>query len=1200
MNLSGLLPLLDVPAVSAVASARAGAGRALVGAPDAAKPALIAALAARRRTPVLVITGKADHALTLAEQVALWLGDEAGVLPFPESDTVPYERVAPDHEAAEQRLFALRRLREWRPGAPAPVLVAPALAVAQRTIGPDELGAAALDVRAGERLPMRRLLEILERLGYLFEPLVEEPGQAARRGGIIDVFPPGAPRPLRVELLGDRVDSVREFDAATQRSARVVEQATIGPAREAQLDPARVRALRGRLDLTSVQHGLRPRFEEELDLLGSGSRTDPGFYAPFLLDATVLDHLPTGSFVIVDEPGDTGHLLDELDTQVIEARTALEEQGLLPRGLPLPHASRTEVFEAIRRAPEVVELHRWATDETAGAILPGFLPAPSFAGRLRIVMNEVAAQVRAGRRVVLVSQQSGRLAELFQAEGLAVGIARAVAEAPPPGSLTLLHGSLDGGWVLDLPDGPLTLITDREVFGFTKQRRAERRPARGREAFLSELSPGDYVVHVEHGIARFARLTRRTTDGPRGGELGAKPIEREYLELHYAEGDRLFVPTDQVDRVSRYVGPSDHRPQPTRLGSGDWARAKERVRRAVSDLAQELLRLYAAREFLTGHAFPEDTVWQQEMEGGFPYVETNDQLTALREIKLDMERPRPMDRIVIGDVGYGKTELAVRAAFKAVMDGKQVAVLVPTTVLAQQHYQTFGERVSGFPLRVDVLSRFRSERDQRAIAQDVAAGKIDVLIGTHRILQKDITFKDLGLVVIDEEQRFGVAHKERLKALRQEVDVLTLSATPIPRTLHMSLSGIRDMSTLETAPEDRLPIKTFVSEFDERLIREAVLRELDRGGQVYVVHNRVYNIELIAGRLREIVPEAEIAVGHGQMPEDALEQVMVDFQRGAYDMLVCTTIIESGLDIPNVNTIIINQADRLGLSQLYQLRGRVGRGANRAYAYLLYDRHYAVSEVAQKRLQAIFEASELGAGFQIAVKDLEIRGAGNLLGAEQSGHIGAVGYELYSEMLGEAVKRMRALQRGEMPPPPPPAPVTVDLPLTAHLPEPYIPDLNLRLATYQRFAQVTALPAIDELAAELADRFGPPPPVVQNLMYVVRVRTLARGAGLQSITSEEGVAVLRSPGPIAHRDRLKGAYGENVQIGTAQVRVELKPGWRDTLAQVLERLQLDWQAPAATKGPQADYGTFAVDLGRRDGAREPRGHGTGPSRRWQR
>ncbi len=1206
MDLSGLLPLIS-RGLPDSATSRA-AGEEVIGVPDSAKAATIAALIVRHAGPVLVIAGKADHARSLSEETSAWLGTTARVLEFPELDDAPYERSSPDTAAAEERLRVLARLRQSDTEQP-PVIVTCGLALAQGTIAPDALAGASLTVQPGDRLPMRLLLSTLERLGYTMEPLVEEPGQAARRGGIVDVYPPDALQPFRLELLGDRVDSLRAFDPATQRTLHRPQAVTIGPAREAQADPARVRALLERLDFSRMQLGTRPGLEEPLQELAAGRATTPGFYAPFLLDATLLDHLPAGALVIVDEPADLGTLLDELDQQAQESRAAQESEGLIPAGLPLPHRSRTEVFARLDSLPRVA-LRRWATDETPGALLLPFGPAPAYGGRLRTVMNDVATRIRGGGRLVMVTQQAPRLSELLTAEGLMAGIGRQIDAPPPPGSLTLLQGSLPHGWSLPLADGLLLLITDSEVFGFTKQRREVRRAARGREAFLSELSPGDYVVHIEHGIARFARLTRRTVDG----------TEREYLELHYAEGDRLFVPADQVDRVSRYVGPGDSRPHLTRLGSGDWARAKERVRRAVADLAQELLQLYAAREVLPGHPFAEDTVWQQEMEAAFPYVETDDQLRALREIKTDMERPRPMDRIIIGDVGYGKTELAIRAAFKAVMDGKQAAVLVPTTVLAQQHFQTFSERVSGFPVRVEVLSRFRSEREQREVVAAVAAGRVDILIGTHRILQRDVQFHDLGLVVIDEEQRFGVAHKERLKELRREVDVLTLSATPIPRTLNMSLAGIRDMSTLETAPEDRLPIKTYVTEFDERLLREALLRELDRGGQVYFVHNRVYNIELIAEKLRAVVPEAEISIGHGQMPEEMLEQVMVEFQRGACDVLVCTTIIESGLDIPNVNTIVINQADRLGLSQLYQLRGRVGRGAARAYAYLLYDRNHALSEVAQRRLQAIFEAGELGAGFQIALKDLEIRGAGNLLGAEQSGHIGAVGYDLYAQMLAEAVSRMRALMHGETPPPAPLPPLTVDLPITAHLPEPYITDLNLRLAVYQRLAQMPSVRALEEYTAELTDRFGSPPPVALTLLYTVRIRLLARAAGLQSIQGEDGDIVLRAARPIVHRERLSGVFPEHIRIGSAQIRIERRDGWRAGLLAVLERLQPDWsesagpaggaggvaapsrarvltsgRRPDAVRRETADYGTFAPETPRR-GPAPPVRPGFPPSR----
>jgi transcription-repair coupling factor (superfamily II helicase) len=775
-----------------------------------------------------------------------------------------------------------------------------------------------------------------------------------------------------------------------------------------------------------------------------------------------------------------------------------------------------------------------------------------------VLAEELAAILRGGQQVVVVSTQSKRLAELLEEHDVFARVADTMTEPQlGRGALTIMHGSLPHGWSVGEEGAGLTLLTDAEVFGFSKQRRAPARRGTARETFLADLVPGEYVVHIEHGIAKFAGLARKGIGGQ----------EREYLELQYADGDRLFVPTEQVDRVSRYVGPSEHRPSLTRLGSQEWPRAKARVRRAVQELATELLRLYASREVAEGQAFSPDTAWQTELEASFPYVETVDQASAIRDVKRDMEELRPMDRLVCGDVGYGKTEVAVRAAFKAVMEGTQVAVLVPTTVLAQQHFSTFRQRMAGFPVKVEMLSRFRSDKDQRRVAADAATGNVDIVIGTHRLLQKDVAFKNLGLIIIDEEQRFGVAHKERLKQMRAQVDVLTLTATPIPRTLNMALTGIRDMSTIETPPEERLPIKTYVTEFDDHLVREAITRELERGGQVYFVHNRVHNIELTARKLRDIVPEAEILIGHGQMPEDQLERVMFDFTEGKADVLVCTTIIESGLDIPNVNTIIINNADKFGLAQLYQLRGRVGRSAARAHAYLLYEKHHALSQVAQQRLQTIFEATELGAGFQIALRDLEIRGAGNLLGAEQSGQIGTVGFDLYVKLLADAVEGLKALAKGE---PPPPSsmqpPVVVDVPLAAFIPESYIGDLNLRLSLYQRMASSEAPDAADDLERELNDRFGPPPTPARNLLYIIRLRVLAKRAHVISIAREEapgGQPVLslraaeghdfREQMPPSARAALERDGG--VTVGHAQLRIDLEAAgaaWRDLLVRALQ------------------------------------------------
>jgi transcription-repair coupling factor (superfamily II helicase) len=825
-------------------------------------------------------------------------------------------------------------------------------------------------------------------------------------------------------------------------------------------------------------------------------------------------------------------------------RIVREARGDLPIGLLPAQANWSDLLGALA-GHAVLELSRFAGEES-GAGRPPFSAAPGYGGRVRVLARDLAEVLRKGESAVIVSQQASRLATILTDEGVPPRAVERKVEAPEPGVLQIVRGSVPHGWRL-AGEIPLTLLTDGEVFGFVKQRRAMREGGGDRSGLIADLTPGDYVVHIEHGIARFAGMATRTVDG----------VSREFLELHYAESDRLFVPVDQADRVARYVGPGDHRPALTKLGSGEWARTRDRVRRAVADIAKDLLELYASRQVLQGHAFSSDTPWQQELEASFPYVETPDQLEAIQATKSDMEAARPMDRLICGDVGYGKTEVAIRAAFKAVMDGYQVAVLVPTTVLAQQHYNTFKERLASLPCRVEMLSRFLNDREARAVTADLAEGSVDIIIGTHRLLQKDVLFKKLGLVIVDEEQRFGVSHKERLKQMRQEVDVLTLSATPIPRTLHMSLIGIRDMSNMVTPPEDRLPIRTYVMESDDQIIREAIVRELERGGQVFFVHNRVYNIEMVAARIRRLVPEAEVGIGHGQMHEDQLEATMLRFAAGEIDVLVCTTIIESGLDIPNANTIIINHADKLGLAQLYQLRGRVGRGAVRAYAYLLYERNTALSETAQRRLQAIFEATELGAGFQIALKDLEIRGAGNLLGAEQSGHMAAVGFDLYVRLLGEAVERLKAVQRGETPPEPVvgrPA-VVIDLPLTAYLPEAYVPDLNLRLALYQRLSRASTNAEVDAIEQEMRDRFGELPGQAKNLTWVVRLRLLSAEAGLAAVQTENGQLVLRV---LAGRRIKRESFPQRLAgisfIGSHQVRLDLErlgEGWREGLVRAL-------------------------------------------------
>ncbi|MBA7595368.1 Transcription-repair-coupling factor [subsurface metagenome] len=980
----------------------------------------------------------------------------------------------------------------------------------------------------------------------MWENMVEVPGSFSRRGGILDIYPPSSDLPARIELVGNEVESIRLFDPITQRSLRLVDAITIVPTREIFFSNRGLDLEKtlNQLDLSSCHVEARKKFEEEVAKLLSGEYVDEvEFYTPLFSSGNLIDYLPQEAILILDQPLQIEEAVKQLDAEASELRREQTARGELPPNFPLPYLTWDELWARITGIERRLDLWSWQGnwDEVQPAIT--FSSAPSYGGQLTAFLQDAHEMVGKKRRIVIVSHQARRLSELLEEADIIAPPLSDIENPPSPGSVALVQGSLAQGWAMD----SLTLFTDAELFGFTKKRRRMRRRPMRQAGFLSELAVGDYVVHIEHGIARFAGTTM----------MSLEEVEREYLILEYAAEDKLYVPADQVDRVGRYIGPSAQPPALSRLGTQEWTRAKQRVRQAAGELAKELIDLYAAREVIPGLAFSADTTWQEDLEASFAYLETPDQIQAVMDIKEDMERAKPMDRLVCGDVGYGKTEVALRAAFKAVMDGAQVAVLVPTTVLAQQHFATFKERLSAFPLNVEVLSRFRSEKEQQEIIDGLKKGTIDICIGTHRLLQRDVAFKNLGLVVIDEEQRFGVGHKEHLKQMRKEVDVLTLTATPIPRTLHMSLSGVRDMSTMETSPEERLPIKTYIAEYDEDLIRKAVLRELDRNGQVFFVHNRVHSIYRIASRLAELVPEAEIAIAHGQMPEEQLEHVMLDFSQGKIDVLACTTIIESGLDIPNVNTIIINDADRLGLAQLYQLRGRVGRGTNRAYAYFLYTQGKLLTPQAQRRLKTIFQATELGAGFRIAMRDLEIRGAGNILGAAQSGHIGAVGFDLYCRMLAEAVEELRTGGKAKeraLPPQPP----TIDLPLSASIPDDYVSDLDTRLIVYQRLAKLGSTRHVDDMAEELEDRFGSLPPQVKNLLYAVKVKILALEAGVKSIAVDEGQIVLQmAEGKKVEKALLESALGDGVKAGTNQVRLNIKrlgDRWQEALSQTLQAM----------------------------------------------
>ena len=1166
MNLAGLLPFIQeapgyrqlLEALTRAASPEAYGvrGGEVLAVIQPARPYLVAALYQQLSQPLILLTARAERVGYWTDQLRVWSGSEA-ILPFPEPDPLPYEHVPWTRETIADRLTALTALLRW-PGQGAlgeaergpagppqpPLIVASARALMHKTLPVREFRLGLREYRRGQEVDLSRMLDTWVAHGYRPETVVEEPGTFSRRGGLVDVFPPNlldsngsGPRlsqPVRIELFGDEIDSLRIFDPTTQRSAHLIEGFSLAPATEA-LPRLAFQAWQQTtgLDLSLCHPPARMEYEEDLARLEQGTFfRGIEFYLPFFYShpATLLDYLPAGGLCLVDDWDALMAATVDLDRQAQALQADLIKAGELPQNFVRPYFSWDELRETLI-ARNLLVLGGTPREGQPGPMASLFGYGERYGGQLKRVLDGCQEMRDAGQRVVLVSRQAQRISELLADRATAVLPVEDVTTPPPPRSLTLVQGTLAEGWTMPATDGArqepelpstlltptaCTLLTDAEVFGWARPvpRRARRPRPVAPEAFFSDVQPGSYVVHIEHGIGLFQGLIK----------MGLNGGEREYLLVEYAAGDKLYVPVYQADRLSRYVGVTDHAPSINRLGTAEWEQVKAKAEKAVEEIADDLLALYASREIVEGHAFAADTLWQAELEASFPYIETEAQVRTLDEIKADMEQPRPMDRLVCGDVGYGKTEVALRAAFKAVMDGKQVAVLVPTTVLAQQHYQTFTERLSSFPVSVAMLSRFLTHKEQEQVVERLANGGIDIVIGTHRLLSEDVAFKDLGLLVIDEEQRFGVVHKERLKRMRQEVDVLTLTATPIPRTLHMSLTGVRDMSTIDTPPEERLPVRTHVGEYDETLIRQSILREMDRGGQVYFVHNRVMGIYQMAQRLHKLVPEAKIAVGHGQMAERELERVMLEFAGGKVDVLVCTSIIESGLDIPNANTLIVNRADHFGLAQLYQLRGRVGRGAQRAYAYFLHPPKATLSETARQRLQTISEATELGAGFRIAMRDLEIRGAGELLGARQHGHIAAVGFDLYTRLLAHAVQVARTQQQtaGRSLPKdelaeemaayvqPLEQAVQINLPLAAYLPEDYVPESTLRLQLYRRLAGLTTEQEIEDLCSELQDRFGPLPEEAENLFYQLRLKLFALAAGAKAITVEEGQVTIRA------------------------------------------------------------------------------------------
>jgi len=1119
--LSGMIPALSRASTFSAALDRARVDTDF-SAVDGLRVPLLAGLLARREGPqaMLVVTATGRESEAVRGSLASYL-PEAEILEFPAWETLPHERLSPSAETVGKRIRALRRLAAWQadveadPSAARDLVVVAGVRAALQPVADNLADLEPVVLRVGGRgHELSTLATRLVDLAYARVDMVTRRGEFAVRGGILDVFPPTAEHPVRVDFFGDEVDQVRGFSVADQRSiAGEVTEVELPPSREMLLtEPVRQRAREMQHEFPSLAQMLA-KISEGIPVEGMES------LAPALVHALVpvTHYLPEGASIAVLSPErvtSRAQSLAETNREFLSAAWNAATAGaeapidldsgdfLTLRALREGSAGRTWFTVSGFDSGEVLSDEE-AVESAGDYVRVQAAPVPSFSGHAEGAIQHVADRVRDGWTVVVTARGTGlveRAADVLREHEVAARVEEALTEAPEPGVVHLVTGGVEAGF--ELPETKVAVLGETDFYGrsATYDSREVKKLGTRRKAVVDplQLKPGDVVVHSTHGIGKFLELTSREVST--GGRNAVKH-SREYLVLEYAPskrgypGDKLYVPTDQLDLLSRYVG--GEAPTLSKMGGSDWAAAKGKARRAVRDIAVELVKLYSARMASRGHAFAPDTPWQRELEEAFPFAETPDQLTTIDEIKADMERPIPMDRLLAGDVGYGKTEVAVRAAFKAIQDGKQVVMLVPTTLLVRQHFSTFSERFAGFPVHLRSLSRFQSAKESRETIKGLADGTVDMVIGTHRLLSEAISYKDVGLVIIDEEQRFGVEHKDSLKKLKANVDILAMSATPIPRSLEMAVTGIREMSTLATPPEDRHPILTFVGPESDRQTAAAIRRELLREGQVFYVHNRVSSINRVAAHLAELVPEARVAVAHGQMAESTLEQVMVDFWERKFDVLVSTTIIETGLDIANANTLIIDRADKYGLSQLHQLRGRVGRGRERGYAYFLYDADKPLSETAQDRLETIAANNELGAGMQVALKDLEIRGAGNLLGGEQSGHIAGVGFDLYLRMIGEAVGAFRGdVAEGQ-------TELRLELPVDAHIPEEYVESERLRLEAYQKLSTASAPTSSDDqiglVLDELTDRYGEPPRPVLALVEVSRLRRAAQKVGLSEV-----------------------------------------------------------------------------------------------------
>ena len=1108
----------------------AGQAQPGLGLPRSARLPILAALHQDLGRPILLITDRADHALSLFDELGFWI--KSARYHFAEPNPLFYEQAAWGMATRRERLQSLIALSEYhlpfaqKPETP-PIFVASVRSLMTRTLPRRDFLKACKKLSVNQTVQPDALTHQWAEIGYQRVNTVLESGQFSKRGGIMDLWVPAENLPVRLDFFGDEIETIRTFDPASQRTVEKLESILVTPAREY---------------IASGDH------DTELS----------EFHIPLLHQqpASLLDYLPQKTVVLIDDLSMVEGMAAEVEEQALRFRKESIEEEILSEDFPLPYIPWSELHDALHGKVSVqfgysTRIERSdsedSTDVIENSLANCFSHDERFAGRLKPFIEHAAGLASKKEAIIVISRQASRLEELWDESNV---------EESESSRPEFIEASLSEGFVL----GRLHLITDSEVFGWERPqpRTRQRQVAETPESIYADLQVDDFVVHIDHGVGRFGGLVQRELDSH----------VREFLAVEYNGGGQLFVPVHQADRLTRYVGAEGAIPALDRLGGQEWHEKKGRVKKAVLDVAQDMLDLYARRNVVQGYAFKPDTAWQKELEDSFPYVETEDQVHALNDIKRDMEASRPMDRLLCGDVGYGKTEVALRAAFKAVMDGKQVAILVPTTVLAQQHYETFLQRLAAFPVKVEMLSRFRKPREQTSIVHGLVTGEIDIVVGTHRLISGDVQFKELGLVIIDEEQRFGVTHKEHLKQLRTEVDVLTLTATPIPRTLYMALTGVRDISNLNTPPEERLPIVTHVGPYSPKLVRQAILRELERGGQIFFVHNRVHTIEAMKAHLNTLVPEAKVDIGHGQMPEGQLASVMHRFNAGETDILLSTTIIESGLDIPNANTLIVDRADTFGLAQLYQLRGRVGRGAARAYSYFFRHNKMMPTQDGQQRLEVIAENTQLGAGYSIAMRDLEIRGAGDLLGTRQSGFIQAVGFHLYTRLLADAVRQIRRieLERGDRKEEqdkidvtlstltqPISMPVNVELPLAVGIPAEYITDQDLRLRLYRRIADLRDESEIDALASEFRDRFGQLPTTTQNLFYQMRVKLRAEKAGLSAVTWESGQIVLRYPVSGEEKaGKQLSDLGPGIRGGKSSYWCSFGEMWQSRLLDVLE------------------------------------------------